>query len=84
MSQAPRKFDAEVRTEGDKSMIEFLSNNWLWILLIVGFVAMHRSGMGCGMGHGGHAGHGATHAQERTEADLPANRDRRPFADRDN
>lgn len=40
-------------------MIRFLATNWLWIVLIGGFVLMHRGG-GCGMGgHGGHAGHGA-------------------------
>ena len=44
-------------------MIKFLASNWLWIVLIVGFVAMHRSGMGCGMGHGGHAGHGSDRDQ---------------------
>ena len=36
-------------------MLEFLSNNWLWILLIGGMLAMH-------LGHRGHAGgHGAGH-----------------------
>lgn len=34
-------------------MVEFLLANWLWILLIVVFVGMHRGGHGCGM-HGGH------------------------------
>ena len=50
-------------------MIEFLTANWLWIAVIVFFVAMHRGGHGCGMHgrysghqrgdqqHGGHAGH---------------------------
>ena len=40
-------------------MIEFLAANWLWMALLVFFVAMHRGGHGCGMhgGHGGHAGH---------------------------
>lgn len=33
--------------------MEFLQNNWFWIVLIVFFVWMHSSGMGCG-GHGGH------------------------------
>ena len=32
-------------------MLEFLSSNWLWILLIGGMVFMH-------LGHGGHGGHG--------------------------
>ncbi len=34
-------------------MGEFLQNNWFWILLLVFFVWMHGSGLGCG-GHGGH------------------------------
>ena len=32
-------------------MLEYLSSNWLWILLIGGMVFMH-------LGHGGHGGHG--------------------------
>lgn len=32
-------------------MLEFLSSNWLWILLIGGMLFMH-------LGHGGHGGHG--------------------------
>ena len=39
-------------------MIQFLATNWLWIALIVFFLAMHRGGHGCGMhGHQGHHGH---------------------------
>ena len=38
-------------------MGEFLQRNWFWILLIVFFVWMHGSGMGCG-GHGGGHRHG--------------------------
>ena len=29
-------------------MIEFLTGNWLWIVLLVAMLAMHRHG-GCGM-----------------------------------
>ena len=36
-------------------MLEFLNNNWLWILLIGSMVLMH---LGHGGGHGGHGGHG--------------------------
>ena len=40
-------------------MIEFLTANWLWILLIAGFVLLHRGGCGShGTGHDGHGGHG--------------------------
>jgi hypothetical protein len=28
-------------------MGEFLQSNWLWILLIIGFVGMHSFGGGC-------------------------------------
>jgi hypothetical protein len=40
-------------------VIDFLAANWVWIAVIVLFVAMHRGGHGCGMhgSHGGHAGH---------------------------
>lgn len=41
--------------------MDWLAQNWVWILLAVGAVWMvGRGGMaGCGMGgHGGHAGHG--------------------------
>lgn len=37
--------------------MEFLQNNWFWIVVVVAFIWMHASGMGCG-GHGGHGGHG--------------------------
>lgn len=50
-------------------MIQFLTANWLWIAVLVFFVAMHLGGHGCGLHrrhgdhqrngqqHGGHAGH---------------------------
>lgn len=34
-------------------MGEWLQNNWFWIALVIFFIWMHGSGMGCG-GHGGH------------------------------
>ena len=41
-------------------MLEFLSRNWLWILLIGGMAFMHLShGSHGGGGHGGHGGSGA-------------------------
>lgn len=36
-------------------MLEFLSGNWVWILLIGGMLFMH---LGHGRGHGGHMGCG--------------------------
>ena len=37
-------------------MLEFLSSNWLWILLIGGMLFMH---LGHSRGHGGHMGCGS-------------------------
>ena len=52
-------------------MIEFLAANWLWIAAIAFFVAMHRSGHGCGM-HGSHGGH----SNHQHTGDKPARTDR--------
>jgi hypothetical protein len=35
--------------------MEWISQNWVWVLFAVGMIAMHLFGHG---GHGGHAGHG--------------------------
>lgn len=49
--------------------MEWLTQNWIWIVLVVGvFFMMRRGGMGCGVGghrshHGGHSeGHGDGHS----------------------
>lgn len=34
----------------------WLSENWIWVLFGVAFLAMHFSGHGCHGGHGGHGG----------------------------
>lgn len=39
-------------------MLEFLSSNWVWLLLIGGMLFMH---LGHGRGHGGHMGCGGHH-----------------------
>ena len=37
--------------------MDWLSQNWIWIVVAIGFVLlMRRGGMGCSMGHGGHGG----------------------------
>lgn len=36
--------------------MEWLSQNWAWVLLIGGFVAIHLFGHGRHGGHGGHGG----------------------------
>lgn len=59
-------------------MLEFLASNWLWIVLIGGFLLMHGA-VGCGShaGHGGHAGHGN---QQAGEARSSAPADENPHA----
>ena len=47
-------------------MGEFIQNNWFWIVVIVFFVWMHSSGMGCG-GHGGHGSRGSEEKNKREE-----------------
>lgn len=54
-------------------MWDFLSANWLWILLIGGMLWMH-------LGHGGHGGHGRRH-EGRAEAEPPAGAADRPATD---
>ena len=34
----------------------WLTDNWIWVLVGVAFIAMHFSGHGCHGGHGGHGG----------------------------
>jgi len=39
--------------------MEWLSQNWLWVVLLVGgYFLMSRMGIGCGMGHSHVHGHG--------------------------
>ena len=47
-------------------MTEFLLNNWFWIVVLLFFIWMHSSGMGCG-GHGGHGKDGK--GEKRGEKD---------------
>ncbi len=35
--------------------MDWLSQNWVWVLIGIAFIAMHLFGHG---GHGGHEGHG--------------------------
>ena len=48
-------------------MIDFLSANWLWLLVLGLFIAMHAGGHGCGM-HGGH--HHRSHERRRDDAEV--------------
>ena len=38
--------------------MEWLAQNWVWVLFFAGFIAMHMFGHG---GHGGHGGHCGGH-----------------------
>jgi len=40
--------------------MEWLLQNWIWVLLFAGFIAMHMFGHG---GHGGHGKHGNGHSE---------------------
>ncbi len=56
--------------------MEWFSQNWVWVLFFVAFMAMHMFGHG---GHGGHAGHGG-HREDDDGAPgaRPASDDGRP------
>ena len=44
--------------------MEWLSQNWIWVLFFVGMIAMHL------FGHGGHGGHGSNHNES-----MPVSKD---------
>lgn len=49
--------------------MEWLTQNWFWILVFVAFIAMHL------FGHGGHGGHGGGHRHDnrpRRDDDPPS------------
>lgn len=48
--------------------MEWLAENWIWVLIGVAFVALHLFGHGGHGGHGGHSGHG----RDDTSASDPA------------
>jgi YHS domain-containing protein len=48
--------------------MEWLSQNWIWIVLVAGiFFMLRRGGMACGMGHGGARRDNSTGSNERRE-----------------
>ena len=55
--------------------MEWLQNNWLWIALGVGFVAMHM------FGHGGHGGHGREGGDDARNPKPPNDVTTAPSAD---
>lgn len=44
--------------------MEWISQNWVWVLLVVGMIAMHL------FGHGGHRGHGG-HDDHKSDSSPP-------------
>lgn len=54
----------------EHTMIDFLTANWLWIVLIGAFVLMHTRGGGCGM-HGGHHRGGHDRISQRDTEPTP-------------
>lgn len=51
--------------------MDWLAQNWIWILFAGAFVAMHMFGHG---GHGGHSGHGSDQSTRRDSSAVPAGR----------
>ena len=47
--------------------MEWISQNWVWVLFAVGMIAMHL------FGHGGHGGHGGN--DDRQSDAKPARKD---------
>lgn len=57
-------------------MVEILAANWIWILVIGAFVAMHRAGGGCGMhGRGGHSERQQQHQHDGRIPETRSSRD---------
>ena len=46
-------------------MTDFLAANWLWIVVVVAMLAMHRGG---GCGSHGHSSHGSTRSDRTADA----------------
>jgi hypothetical protein len=42
--------------------MEWFSQNWVWVLFFIAFIAMHM------FGHGGHGGHGGSHNKSTPES----------------
>jgi hypothetical protein len=52
----------------EEQIMEWLSQNWVWVLFGVGMIAMHM------FGHGGHGGHGG-HCGGSRDEEQPAGKD---------
>jgi hypothetical protein len=51
--------------------MNWLAQNWIWIVFAAAFVAMHAFGHG---GHGRHADHGSDESASRDSRAVPAGR----------
>ena len=62
--------------------MDWLAQNWIWVLFGIAFVAMHLFGHGGHGGHGGHVGHGSvsTDRHDAPELQSPAAAGTRPAA----
>ena len=52
--------------------MDWLAQNWIWILFGIAFVAMHLFGHGGHGGHAGHGGHGSNPTSRRDASDATA------------
>jgi len=52
--------------------MEWLAENWLWVVIGIAFVAMHLFGHG---GHGGHGGHEGTGGNRKARREAAEGRD---------
>ena len=53
--------------------MEWVRENWFFILFAVLFIAMHLFGFGCG----GHGGHGREEERERSSGDVSGKREQK-------
>ena len=53
--------------------MEWVRENWFFIVFSVIFIAMHLFGFGCG-GHGGHRGHGGEGEEHKGHGEESAER----------
>ncbi len=54
--------------------MDWLAQNWIWVLFAVAFVAMHMFGHGGHGSHGGHGGHGSEQSARHDSSAVPAGR----------
>ena len=52
--------------------MDWLAQNWIWVLFSIAFVAMHLFGHGGHGGHRGHGDHGSDPSSHREASDAQA------------